>query len=77
MELDTELECQERAREAEILFLRQQNELEVTRAKQLGAIEVGRAVGGGRLLTDSVLAVCVCGGGGPSGLAVRTSVLGH
>ena len=41
LELDTELDCQQLAREAEIHFICQQNELEVAKARQLGAIEVG------------------------------------
>ena len=37
---ETELECQTQAREAEIKFIREQNELEISRAKELSAIEV-------------------------------------
>lgn len=40
VEMTTELECQKKAREAEIQFLREQNELEISKAKELGSIEV-------------------------------------
>lgn len=40
IEHEAELECQARAREAEIQFLREQNELETGRARELGGIEV-------------------------------------
>lgn len=40
IETGTEFECQKNAREAEIQFLREQNELEITKARELGSIEV-------------------------------------
>ena len=40
IEHETELDCQSHAREAEINFIREQNELEVSKAKQLSIIEV-------------------------------------
>ena len=40
IEHETELECLTNAREAEIMFNREQNELEVSKAKQLSSIEV-------------------------------------
>lgn len=40
IEMTTELECQKNTREAEIQFLREQNELEISKAKELGSIEV-------------------------------------
>lgn len=40
IEHETELECQTQAREAEIKFIREQNELEISKAKELSAIEV-------------------------------------
>lgn len=43
IETGMELECQNNAREAEIQFLREQNELEIGKAKQLGSIEVRRS----------------------------------
>ena len=45
VETDTELECQTRAREAEIEFRREQNQLETSRARELGRIEVRERVG--------------------------------
>ena len=38
--METELECRTQSQEAEILFLREQNELEVQKAKELSGIEV-------------------------------------
>ncbi|CAI8049165.1 Major vault protein, partial [Geodia barretti] len=40
IETNAELDCQTRAREAEIQFLKEQNELETSRARELGNIEV-------------------------------------
>lgn len=40
IEMTTELECQKNVREAEIQFLREQNELEISKTKELGNIEV-------------------------------------
>lgn len=40
IEHETELECQTQAREAEINFIREQNELEISKAKDLSTIEV-------------------------------------
>lgn len=40
IEHETELDCQTQAREAEIKFIREQNELEVSKAKELSTIEV-------------------------------------
>ena len=40
IEHETELKCQTQAREAEIDFIREQNELEVSKAKELSVIEV-------------------------------------
>ena len=40
IETNVELDCQTRAREAEIQFLKEQNELETTKARELGTIEV-------------------------------------
>ena len=40
IEHETTLECQTQAREAEINFIREQNELEIVKAKELSAIEV-------------------------------------
>lgn len=40
IELETELECQTQSQEAEIQFLREQNELEILKAKELSSIEV-------------------------------------
>lgn len=40
IEHETELDCQSQAREAEINFIREQNELEVSKAKELSIIEV-------------------------------------
>lgn len=45
IEMTTELECQKNVREAEIQFLREQNELEINKAKELGNIEVFDAMG--------------------------------
>ena len=42
IEHETELQCQTQAREAEINFIREQNELEVSKAKELSVIEVIR-----------------------------------
>lgn len=41
IEHETELDCQTQAREAEIKFIQEQNELEISKAKELSAIEVG------------------------------------
>ena len=40
IESETELDCQGQAREGEIKFIREQNELEVAKAKELSHIEV-------------------------------------
>jgi major vault protein len=40
IEHETDLDCQSQAREAEINFIREQNELEVSKAKELSVIEV-------------------------------------
>ena len=40
IEHETELDCQTHAREAEIKFIREQNELEISKAKELSTIEV-------------------------------------
>lgn len=40
IEHETELDCQTQAREAEINFVREQNLLEVSKAKELSTIEV-------------------------------------
>lgn len=40
IEHETELKCQTQAREAEVNFIREQNELEVSKAKELSVIEV-------------------------------------
>lgn len=40
IEHETELDCQSQARGAEINFIREQNELEVSKAKELSIIEV-------------------------------------
>lgn len=40
IEHETDLDCQSQAREAEINFIREQNELEVSKAKELSIIEV-------------------------------------
>ena len=40
IETNAELDCQTRAREAEIQFLKEQNELETSKARELGKIEV-------------------------------------
>lgn len=42
VESQTELECQTQAREAENTFLREQNNLEVSKAKALSKVEVRR-----------------------------------
>ena len=50
IEMEAELECQSNARGAEINFLREQNDLEVTRARELCGIEV----------RDDEMDVCRC-----------------
>lgn len=40
IESETELECQTQAREAEVAFLREQNDLQVFKAKALSKVEV-------------------------------------
>lgn len=40
IESEAELDCQIQAREAEISFLREQNDLHVSKAKALGEVEV-------------------------------------
>ena len=40
IESETELECQVEAREAEVSFIREQNELEIEKAKALTQVEV-------------------------------------
>ena len=40
VETGAELECQTNVREAEIQFMREQNELEIGKARELGSIEV-------------------------------------
>ena len=44
IELETELACQTQSQEAEIQFLREQNELEILKAKELSNIEVSLRV---------------------------------
>ena len=48
IESESELECQVLAREAEINFVREQNNLIVTKAKALSRVEVSLRVEGGR-----------------------------
>ena len=46
--METELECRTESQEAEITFVREQNELEIQKAKELSSIEVcGDGRGGG------------------------------
>ncbi len=40
VESEADLGCQTQAREAEVTFIREQNQLEVTKAKELSNIEV-------------------------------------
>lgn len=40
VESEADLDCQTQAREAEVGFVREQNQLEVTKAKELSNIEV-------------------------------------
>ena len=42
--METELACQTQSQEAEIQFLREQNELEILKAKELSNIEVSLRV---------------------------------
>jgi major vault protein len=42
IETNADLECQQNAREAEIQFLREQNDLEISKARELGLIEVDK-----------------------------------
>ena len=44
IETEAELTSQTQAREAEIQFVREQNELEITKANELGKIEVNGTV---------------------------------
>lgn len=44
IESESELECQTQAREAEVAFLREQNQLEVSKAAALSSVEVGAGV---------------------------------
>ena len=44
IESESELECQTQAREAEVAFLREQNQLEVTKAAALSSVEVGARI---------------------------------
>ena len=40
MESEADLECQTQARESEVAFIREQNQLEILKAKELSGIEV-------------------------------------